>query len=189
MIGVAVQKHLFNVADYHYLAKTRLFKEDDHIELIEGEIIDMAPIGPPHTSIVTRLTDLFYELYRKSAIVRVQNPIQLGDGSEPEPDIALLRLREDLYAVAHPTNKDVLLSVEVAETSLKYDRDVKVPLYAVHAIPEVWIVDVIKQRIEIYREPSDGIYQTKLTVKKGQTLTPTGLESPREIKVEQILGL
>lgn len=185
---IAVQKHLFSRTDYHCLAQTPIFREDDHIELIEGEIIDMAPLGSLHASIVTRITDIFYKQCRSQAIIRVQNPIRLGDFSEPEPDIALLRPCTDCYAQSHPSETDVLLLVEVADSSLRYDREVKIPLYARYGIPEVWLVNVANNNIEVFLEPSPQGYQKQFIAQPGQSLVPRSIESV-SISVKPILGL
>lgn len=142
------------------MAETGIFTEDDRVELIDGEIIEMAPIGSAHAARVRRLGRLFHESFEPSeAIVSVQNPVRLGQHSEPEPDLALLKPREDDYAAAHPEAGDLLLVVEVADTSLEDDRDRKIPLYARHQVPVVWLVDLRNERVEIYDQPSGGEYR------------------------------
>ncbi len=145
------------------MAQVGLLSPDDRVELIEGEIIDMAPIGSEHSSILRTLAELFGEASRKRAIVAIQDPIRLDAHSEPEPDLALLRRRDDRYKHAHPGASDVYLIVEVAQTSIRYDREVKLPLYAKHGIPEVWIVDIGSGQLCIFRDPQDARYVTETT--------------------------
>lgn len=139
------------------------------VELIEGEIIDMAPIGSPHAGMVRWLTQWLSRQVTNLAIVSVQNPVVLGTHSEPEPDVALLRPREDFYSTSHPASEDVLLIIEISDTALHYDREVKVPLYARHGIPEVWLIDLENRAVEIYRQPGQGGY--------GQVLHPESHEN------------
>lgn len=151
--SLILQRHRLSVADYYRMAEAGILGEDDRCELIEGEIIDMAPIGSRHASTVKRLLRHFERTVGNSAIVSIQDPIRLDARNEPQPDLALLRHRDDFYQQAHPTPGDVLLIVEVADASLRYDREVKLPLYARFGIPEVWIVDLQSSRVEIFRGP------------------------------------
>jgi len=148
-------RHRYTVEDYERMGAAGILGEDDRVELIEGEIIDMPPIGSPHGGSVNRIAQKLTLAVGDRAIVAVQNPIRLDDFSEPQPDIALLKPREDFYAARHPTPDDVLMLIEVAETSIRYDRDKKLPLYARAGIPEVWLVDIKAGRITRYRDPSD----------------------------------
>jgi Uma2 family endonuclease len=131
---------------------------DARCELIEGEIIDMSPIGPPDASATNRLNALLTNAVRGSAIVSAQNPVVLDDLSAPQPDLALLRYRTDYYAQVHPGPGDVLLVVEVADTSLAHDRDTKLPLYARFNVPEVWIVDIAGRHLDVHRHPDGARY-------------------------------
>lgn len=155
--------------DFHRMGEAGVFSEDDRIELIEGELIDMAPIGSLHAGTVMRLTRLFNHALGGRAILSLQNPILLAEQSEPQPDVAVLRNRADFYRNSHPVPKDVLLLVEIADTSLSYDRDVKIPLYARHGIPEVWLVDLGARNVEIHRHPARRGYR--------ETLRPENSES------------
>ena len=128
-MAVQLQRRLLTVADYHVLQQAGAFGEDDRLELIEGEIIEMSPISPEHAAHVNRLNKLFAQALGGRALISVQNPVSLGEHSEPQPDLTLLRPRADDYAQSHPGPEDVLLVIEVAETSLDYDRTVKIPLY------------------------------------------------------------
>jgi Uma2 family endonuclease len=140
------------------MGEAGILGEEARVELIEGELIDMAPIGSRHAGTVDRLARLFFERVT-TAIVRIQNPIVLGEHSELEPDLTLLRSRDDFYTSAHPGAADVLLLVEVMDTSARYDREVKIPLYARAGIPEVWLIDLQQGWIEIYLRPSPNGYR------------------------------
>jgi Uma2 family endonuclease len=153
-----VKPHRFTVADYHRMAEVGILGEDSQVELIRGQIIDMAPIGAPHLGMVNRLNRLLITMLAGRAVVSVQNPVRLDDGSEPEPDLAVLKPRADDYETATPRPADVLLLVEVADSTLRADRDIKVPLYAESGIPECWLVDVAGRAVEVYRQPSGGCY-------------------------------
>lgn len=168
-----VLKRRFTVDDFQQMGRTGILTEDDRVELIEGEVVQMSPIGSRHAACVGRLTRLFGRAVGDRAIVWVQNPVDLGKSSEVHPDLALLRPRPDFYAPRHPTSTDVLLLVEVAATSEDYDRDVKLPLYARAGIPEVWLVDLQKDRVEIHRKPMGQSYGD-VTV-AGPTLSPQAL--------------
>lgn len=151
------------------MAAAGIFSEDDRVELIEGEIVEMNPIGSRHAACVGRLTKLLERIAGDVSIVWVQNPVQVNDYSEPLPDVALLRPRDDFYAQANPQAADVLLIIEVADSSVGYDRGIKLPLYAGAAIPEVWLVNLPDETIEIYRLPLGNSYQEARTVKRGES--------------------
>jgi Uma2 family endonuclease len=140
-----------------------LFAPDERVELIEGEIIDMAPIGVGHAYWVDRLGDILVAALGPRATVRRQHPVHLGTYSAPQPDIAVVARRDDYYRFAHPTAADVLLLVEISESTLRFDRNVKAPLYARHGIPELWVVDLVEGRLHVYREPRDGFYTSAPT--------------------------
>ena len=129
------------------MGEVGILPPDARVELIDGEIIDMAPIGSRHSAVVLQMSRLLQRAVGDAALVAVQNPIALGDLSEPQPDIALLAPREDFYRSAHPRAEDIFLVVEVAEASLRYDRDIKLPLYARHRIAEVWLVDLTNDQL------------------------------------------
>lgn len=171
-MGAQVMKHRFTVEEYHRMGAAGIFSEDDRVELIEGEIVEMSPIGSRHAACVDRLNHLFSQRAGERTIVRVQNPIRLSGHSEPQPDLALLRPRLNFYAHAHPSPEDVLLVVEVAETLADYDREVKVPLSARAGIPEVWLAELDAEKIEVYRQPGPHGYQEVQTVRRGQQLFP-----------------
>jgi Uma2 family endonuclease len=149
--------HRWSVAEYHQMAQSGLLAETDRVELIEGELIDMAPIGCKHAFLVDRLAELLSGGPRASYMVRVQNPVLLGELNEPQPDIVLVRRNN--YADRHPEPTDIFLIIEVSDTTLQYDRDVKLSLYARHAVPEVWLLDVKAGELTVYREPADGQFR------------------------------
>jgi Uma2 family endonuclease len=177
----------FNVNEYHRMAAAGILHEDDPVELIEGEIVEMPPMGSIHAACVSRLDRLFARQAGDLAIVRVQLPVQLDEHSEPEPDLALVRLRPDFYAAAHPGPGDVLLVIEVADTTVRYDRTVKGALYARASIPEYWLVDLQRGHVDVRREPARGRYRTIRVFHRGERLTPQALPGI-EIAVEAILG-
>ncbi|MGB7923518.1 MAG: Uma2 family endonuclease [Pyrinomonadaceae bacterium] len=167
-MSLQVAKHCFTVAEFERMGEAGIFREDARLELIEGEIVEMSPIGSRHAACIDLLARLLRRQVEDFAIIRVQSPIQLDDFSEPQPDIALLKLRDDFYRHAHPTPADVLLVIEVADTTVEYDRLVKVPLYAKAEIKEVWVINLPAERIEIYAEPLSGAYQIIREVKPGE---------------------
>jgi Uma2 family endonuclease len=166
----SIRPHRFTVAEYHRMAEAGILNEDSRVELIRGQIIDMAPIGAPHLGMVNRLTRLLPAILADRGIVSVQNPVRLDDGSEPEPDIAILKPRADDYATATPRAADVLLVIEVADTSLDEDRAVKMPLYAESGIPECWIVNLVDRIVEVYRQPENATYRRVRRVVSGDVL-------------------
>ncbi len=169
-------KLLFSAVDYHRLAETGLFTEDDPIELLNGEINIMSPIGTPHTSLVHRLNTIFGRQAGNAVIVTSQNPLALDPMSEPEPDLMLLKPKDDFYADAHPGPQDVLLLVEVADSSLDYDQGPKLTAYAKGGVPEVWIVDVANRVLTMHRNPDpSGVYRDIHIAATGETLSPTAL--------------
>ncbi len=166
-------RHYFSVADYYRMAETGILSADDRVELIEGEIVKMSPIGSAHAACVNRLNRLFSSYISQAAVISVQNPVRLNDFSEPEPDVALLRRRADFYRDGHPTPADVLLLIEVSDTTLDYDRKVKLPLYARSGIPEVWIVNLQLDEVEIHAQPTGAQYQSTTRARRGAALTST----------------
>ncbi len=154
-----IDRHTFTTDEYHRMAETGILTKDDRVELINGEIIAMSPINSPHASVVDRISNFLKEEIGKSVIVRVQSPLLLSDLSESEPDVMLLRPKDDFYASAHPQPKDVYLLIEVADTSVRIDREVKLPVYAAAGVPEVWIVNLADQQIEVHRTATENEYQ------------------------------
>ena len=154
-----IQHHRLTVEAYHRMGEAGILGEDASVELIEGGLIDRTPIGSRHAGTVSALNDAFAVALHGRAIVAVQSPVTLAEHSEPQPDLAILKFRRDYYRAAHPGPGDVHLLIEVADTSATYDRDIKVPLYARHGIPEVWLVDLAKMRLEAYHGPEGGEYR------------------------------
>src|SRR5262249_28853316 len=155
-MSVQVEKRVFNADEYHQMSAAGILSEDDRVELIEGEIVKASPIGKHHAACVKRLNAILNRRLGESAIVSIQDPVRLDDYSEPQPDITLLKPRDDFYHHAAPTADDVLLVIEISETSRDYDRDVKVPLYARAGIPEVWLSLLLEDYVEAYSEPEGG---------------------------------
>jgi len=153
------------------MGEAGVFPPDARVELSEGEVVNMAPIGSAHAGTVKKLNRLLIDALGGKAIVSVQDPVRFGDDSELQPDLAVLRPRRDAYTDSHPSASDVLLIGEVADTSLEFDRSTKIPLYARHGIPEVWLVDLVNRLLSIHREPRDGIYRNVQT-----TGTPGAVE-------------
>ncbi|MBI4498167.1 MAG: Uma2 family endonuclease [Chloroflexi bacterium] len=176
----------FTVDEYYRMAKAGILSEDDRVELIDGEIIQMPPIGPRHAWCVDRLTELFVRTFSDAAQVRVQNPVRLSQYSEPQPDLALLR-RQPKYAAAHPTPEDILLAVEVSDTSAAFDRRVKAPLYARSGIGELWLVHLSQNTVTVYQDPTPDGYRAVRTVHRGERLAPLAFPE-RELAVTDILG-
>ena len=152
------RRHRLTVDDYYRMAEVGILDPEARVELIEGEIIDMAPPGSAHAATVHYLTEVLLRAVGDRASVLAQNPVRLSQYSEPQPDVALLRRRDDFYRERHPTPADVLLIVEVAATSLRFDRETKLPLYARYGIPEMWLVDLGGRRLVRYRAPQHGVY-------------------------------
>ena len=166
------ERRKFTVADYYRLAEVGILGPDERLELIEGEIIVMAPIGPGHAGSVDFIGNLFVRRLDDRFIVRSQNPIHLDDGSEPQPDIVVARHRDDYFTVAHPTPADILLIVEVALSSLEYDRDVKAHLYGRNGVPETWVKNLPEDCIERFTEPGPDGYAQHTIHRRGETITP-----------------
>jgi Uma2 family endonuclease len=185
--SVQVNRRSFTVAEYERMGQFGIFSEDVRVELVCGEIIDMSPIGERHAACVDFLTQLITLRLRRSVIVRVQNPIQLDDYSEPQPDITVLKPRDDFYRHAHPRPEDVLVVIEVSDTTLEYDRNVKVPLYARAGIPETWVVNLPEERIEVYSDPAGGEYQTVRSYVRGKRLQSHTLAALR-VSVSKVFG-
>lgn len=174
-VGTQLQRRLFTADEFHRIAEAGILREDDRVELVDGEIVEMTPIGSHHAACVDRLNLLLQRSVDGRGIVRVQGPIRLDAHSEPQPDLSVLTSRTDFYASAHPTPSNVLLVVEVADTSARYDRDIKVPLYARAGIPETWLVDLLNARVEIFTQPTPHGYEQSRRAGRGETLTSSSM--------------
>ncbi len=181
-------RHRFTVDEFYRMLDAGIFTEDDRVELIEGDIVTMTPIGARHAACVKRLNALLNRVLGERAIIGVQDPLRLDEKNEVLPDITVLRFRPDFYAEAHPGPGDVLLVVEVAKTSLAYDREVKVALYARYGVPEYWLVNLQDNVVEVYRRPFAQGYKETLVFAKGDTLTPALLPDVH-IAVQEIVEI
>jgi Uma2 family endonuclease len=170
LMSAQLEKRYFNVDEYYRMVQAGVLKPEDRVELIEGEIIKMSPIGSPHAACVSRLNDLLHSLDKRKVMVRIQNPIRLDDFSEPVPDVVILKPRRDYYSARHPIPSDVFMIIEVADTSVVSDRHIKIPLYARSLIPEVWLVNLSKRVIETYFHPVEGSYRKSRKYKRGETV-------------------
>ncbi|MDQ6695160.1 MAG: Uma2 family endonuclease [Chloroflexota bacterium] len=159
-MALPIPHKLFTIDDYDRIIDSGILKEDDRVELLSGEIVEMAPIGLRHAVCVARIEDLLHEQTRRRAIVWVQNPIWLPGDSVPQPDLALLKQRADFYLEHRPTPEDVLLLIEVADTSLFSDRIAKVPIYAQAGINRLWLVNLVENVIEVYTDPVGSSYSS-----------------------------
>lgn len=187
MTPVAVTRKKFTVEEYHQMIETGVLREDDRLELLDGEIIEMSPIGPRHASCVKKLSRWFWKTLGNRVIVSVQDPIVLVPDSEPQPDVALLVPRSDFYAERHPEPQDVFLAIEVADTSQEYDREVKIPAYARAGIREAWLVDLEARTVTVYREPRRGKYRQVAVLDNGDFASPLAFPRAR-LKVREILA-
>lgn len=160
-MAVQLEHRLLTVEEYHRMSEAGILKPDDRVELLNGQLINMSPIGSKHAACVERLGDLLKTLVAGKAMVRTQNPVFLGIYSEPEPDIAIVRHKNNYYADRHPQPSEIFLIIEIADSSLEKDRQAKLPLYAEAQIPTYWIVKLDDQEVEVYREPVGDRYRTK----------------------------
>ena len=177
-----VQRHRFTVEEYALMGMVGIFSEDDRVELIDGDVHEMTPIGPTHASIVDDLTELLVSRLIGKAKVRIQNPIRLDRHTEPQPDLVVARLRPRTgghYTDRHPEGDEVLLVIEVADSSLRYDREAKLPLYAKAGIPEAWLVDVTARTLTVYTSPTDEGYAAEQTLRRGQEVVSSSVADLR----------
>ena len=171
----AVQRHRFTVEEYARMGDAGIFSEDDRVELIDGDVHEMTPIGPTHAGIVDDLAELLVTRLSGKAKVRIQNPIRLGRHTEPQPDLVVAPLRTGHYTDRHPEGGEVLLVIEVADSSLRYDLEEKLPLYAEAGIPEAWLVDVAAQTVAVYTEPTGKGYAAERTLRRGQEIVSSSV--------------
>ncbi|MDW3648448.1 MAG: Uma2 family endonuclease [Bacteroidia bacterium] len=179
-------RRLINVEEYHLMSEVGILKREDRVELIQGEIFTISPIGSKHAGHVKRINRILNKLPENEVIISVQDPVKLNDFSEPEPDIAILKFRADDYTDSHPGPEDIILIIEVADSSLEYDQQLKLPNYALANIPVCWIVDLENGQIEVYTNPKDGNYSTKDLKKHVDVLRIQGFDL--EILVSDILS-
>jgi Uma2 family endonuclease len=186
-MSTELERRLFTVGEYHRLLEAGILTEDDRVELIAGEIVMMSPIGARHVARVNALTDLFDGGAAGRWVRSVQNPVRLSDLSEPEPDLAILRWRDDYYEEELATASDVLLIVEVADSNVATDRRLKIPLYGRSGVPEVWLVDLTTEVVEVHTEPSSDGYARKITSRRGDKITASTV-ADLTVAVVDILG-
>jgi Uma2 family endonuclease len=181
-------RHRLDVDDYHRMGEAGIFGDNKRIELIDGKLIDMAPIGQDHAAIVNRLNRTLVLTSGELAIVSTQNPVRLNQHSEPQPDLAILRYRADFYETGEPPGPaDVLLLIEVSDSSLAFDRGVKLPLYARAGIAEVWIVDVQRRTLDAYRKPAGDAYAEASTHFAGELLAPA-MAPELVVRLDMVFG-
>jgi len=181
------KRKIFTVSEYHKMIDAGVFVGNSDFELIEGEIVKKITQGDLHIACINRLNRFFSRNCGDDVIVSIQNAVVISDISEPEPDVTLLKFREDFYASGKATAEDVLLLIEVSDSTVKYDRDVKVRLYAEAEIAEVWLINLPRQLVEVYSQPENGKYKVVGKFNKTQTLSPKYLSSVN-IKITDILG-
>jgi Uma2 family endonuclease len=186
VLPAGVKRHRFTVREYHAMTDAGLLSEDDRVELIDGEIVDMAPIGTRHLACVVALTHLLTEESGGRYFVSVQNPIVLNGVNEPQPDLSLLKTRPDPEG-SLPGPGDILLVVEVSDTTLAYDRDVKLPRYGRAGVPETWIVDLASRRVEVHSESSTEGYRSTRVFGPGEQVRSIAVEN-LEVPAGEIFG-
>lgn len=187
MLPAEVERRRFDAEEYHKMLEVGLLSEDDRVELIGGEIVEMTPIGRSHLACVIVLTHILVGAARGRYFVSVQNPIRTGPRDEPQPDISLIKTRPDPDGEGPPRSEDVLLVIEVADTSLTYDRDVKLPLYAEAGIPEAWIVDLRGRKVDVYSDPTANGYRVSRSAGAGEQVRSETVEG-LSIAVNEVLG-
>ena len=169
---LATAQHRFNVSEYYRMAETGVLAYDARVELLDGQIIDMSPIGPFHGKVTKFLIRFFESAAKNRWITTVTDPVHLDDHSEPQPDVMLLKPSSDFYGNEHPRPQDVLLLVEISDTSLEKDQEIKLPAYARAGIAEVWIINLNDQSIEVHRQPHLAGYAVKTILPLGDTASP-----------------
>ena len=170
MSSESFRRHRLTTDDYYKMGEAGIFRENDRIELIEGDIIDKAPIGSRHAYTVDKLAYIIQGQISDKILLRIQNPLRLNQHNEPEPDLALVTNKN--YSSHHPDSKETLLIIEVADTSLVYDLEIKTALYAQHNVPETWVINLNDKKIHTFRQPHNGTYQQQNACDIG-TITPT----------------
>jgi Uma2 family endonuclease len=173
---IQLKQRLISVDDYHKMIEAGILGPEDRVELIEGKIIEMAPVGSLHAAYVDKISKLLNKLIGEGTIIRTQSPVQFLDISEPEPDVSVLKPRRDFYATQHPQAADIHLIIEVSGSSLDVDREVKIPLYAKAGVPEYWIININDEEIEVYHTPTKGDYKYRELVKPGEQVRLIGID-------------
>jgi Uma2 family endonuclease len=182
-----VKRHRFTAREFRAMGEAGVLGEDDRVELVDGEIVDMAPIGSRHLSCVVALTHLLVERAQGGYFVSVQNPVRLSERDEPQPDLTLLRRKPDPAAPGPPDPEDVLAVVEVSDTTLSYDRNVKLPLYARAGISEAWVIDLETGNVEVHSGPAPDGYRESRSFGSGDHLV-SGIVEGLSVPVDEVLG-
>jgi Uma2 family endonuclease len=186
-VEAELQRRRFTADEYHRMAEAGILLADDRVELVDGEIVEMMPIGSRHAACVDRLNSVLQRVLAGRGTVRVHGPVRLDAHSEPQPDLSVLRSRADFYASAHPLPDDVILVVEVADASLRYDRDIKVRLYARAGIQETWLLDLPHERLDVFTNPTPQGYRVSRQLQRGERLTSEALPGA-SLLVDDMLG-
>ncbi|MCI0391257.1 MAG: Uma2 family endonuclease [Acidobacteria bacterium] len=186
-MAVQLARRHITTAEYHKMIEAGVFHEDDRLELIDGDLFEMSPIGPRHVAAVNRLNRLLSLQLADFAIISVQNPVELSEYSEPQPDLTLLKWRDDFYAQALPLPEDTLIAIEVSDTTVEKDRGLKIPAYARAGLAEAWLVDLYNDRVEIYSQPNNDVYQEIRIVLRGQDVVSKTIPQI-VLKADDILG-
>jgi Uma2 family endonuclease len=187
LMSTKLHRHLFTINEFHRMGETGILSDQDRVELLEGELIEMTPIGSWHASCVDRLNRLLTIRLGRAAIVRVQNPIVLGGRTQPQPDVAVVRADPTFYAARHPEADDVLLLIEVVDSTASQDRRIKLPVYARHGVAEVWLVDLNRSVVEVHRNPRARAYDEVQAYSRGHRITPLAFPG-KAFRVADILG-
>ena len=186
-MALPVPHRTFTVDEYYRMADAGVFGPDERTELLDGEIIVMTPPGERHASMVDRLTMLLARAAGEEFIVRVQNPLRLGTRTEPQPDVTVLRYRDDFYSSGHPGPGDALVVVEVADSSLSLDRGYKLGMYARAGVREFWLVDAKRGAVTVYADPAAGSYTREHEYRRGQAWSSAALGG-RQIRTDDVVG-
>jgi Uma2 family endonuclease len=186
-MGAEVTKKLFTVDEYYRMADAGILTQDDRVELIEGEIIQMSPIGHRHAVCVNRAADVLISALKGRAVVSVQNPLRLNKYNEPQPDIVVFKWRADYYASKLYTPKDTLFVIEVSDTTLHYDTKIKLPIYAANGVKELWIENLKEDVLLVCRHAAEKTYKTQLTLRRGDSISALAFPDTA-FKIEDLLG-
>ena len=186
-MAVQLLRQLFTVDQYYKMLEAGILTENKRVELIRGEIIKMSPMGIRHPACVKCLAELFILRLAQTVTVGIQDPVRLNDTSEPQPDVSLLQERPDFYETQKPQPENVFLLIEVSDTTIKYDREIKIPLYAENNIVEVWLVNLNEECLEVYRQPTANGYEIVQTFQRGESVTIQALPNVT-FTVDEMLG-
>jgi Uma2 family endonuclease len=186
-MAAEVTKKLFTVNDYYSMAEAGIIGPDERVELVEGEIIQMSPIGHRHGVRVVRASTMFFEAFGRKAVISTQGTLRLNKRTEFEPDLVVFKPRADFYASGRAKPADVLLVVERADSSLSSDRKIKIPLYAAAGIPEVWIQDIENDLLLVYRDPREENYATSLELQRNESVSPNAFPEIR-FSIDDLFG-